>query len=425
MSNKVKVFAEDLQLGMYVSELDRPWVDTPFLFQGFPVLEHAEIEQLRQCCEFVYVDKEQSRPDAVKLLSIIPRTAPSKKSAKKPISQPRRPVPPSSFSEKEFRRALQRSYPVYNDARGWVDIMLEDSRLGVSIDTAKARNLVAKLADEVIKNPDALIWLTHMKSRDEYTATHCLNVCILALTFGRSLGLDNKRLNILGLGALLHDIGKMQIPEEILNKPGRLTKEEFALMQTHPGQGYQLLKKQRGLPPLCLDIVLHHHERLGGSGYPDGLVDDQIGLLTRIAAIVDVYDAVTSDRCYHDGIPPALALKNLFTWAPKNFDIGLIEQLIKCVGIYPVGSVVLLSTNEIGIVIATEAYHRLKPVVMLVKKASGEAYSTRHLINLSSPSWGKNGAPVSIIKVLEPHALGVDLKDLLRQELQLSPASSL
>ena len=423
MSNKVKVFAEDLQLGMYVSELDRPWIDTPFLFQGFPVLEPAEIEQLRQCCEFVYVDKDQSRSDAVKVPYMIPRKAPTPN--KTHVSQPRRPVPPSSFSEKEFRRALQRSYPVYNDARGWVDIMLEDSRLGVSIDTAKARNLVAKLADEVIKNPDALIWLTHMKSRDEYTATHCLNVCILALTFGRSLGLDNKRLNILGLGALLHDIGKMQIPAAILNKPGRLTKEEFALMQTHPGQGYQLLKKQRGLPPLCLDIVLHHHERLGGSGYPDGLVDEQINLLTRITAIVDVYDAVTSDRCYHDGIPPALALKNLFTWAPKNFDIGLIEQWIKCVGIYPVGSVVLLSTNETGIVIATEEYHRLKPVVMLVKKASGKAYSTRPLINLSSPSWGKNGAPVSIIKVLESHALDVDLKDLLQQELQLSPASSL
>jgi putative nucleotidyltransferase with HDIG domain len=419
VSNKVKVFAEDLQLGMYVSELDRPWVDTPFLFQGFPILEITEIEQLRECCEFVYVDKELSQPETAKLLCIIPR----KTTAKKPDSQPRRPVPPSRFSESEFHRSLQRSYPVYKDARGWVEIMLEDSRLGASIDTAKARHLVTELADEVIKNPDALIWLTHMKSRDEYTATHCINVCILALTFGRSLGLDKAQLSILGLGALLHDIGKMQVPEKILNKPARLTKEEFAIMQTHPGKGHKLLSEQHDLDPLCLDIVLHHHERLGGSGYPDGLVDKQISLLSRITAIVDVYDAVTSERCYHDAIPPALALKNLFTWAPNNFDTNLIESFIKCVGIYPVGSVVQLSTHEVGIVVATEAYHRLKPVVMLMKKATGEPYPTRRLMNLSSPSWGKDGAPVSITKVLEPPDLGIDLKALLQQELQLIPAS--
>ena len=418
MSNKVKVFTEDLQLGMYVSELDRPWVDTPFLFQGFPIREPAEIDQLRQCCEFVFVDKELSHASALKKLDIIPRKVVEQK---KPV-EPKRPVPPSRFTEAEFRLSLQRSYRIYKEARGWIDIMLEDSRLGASIDTDKARSLVAELAEEVIQSPDALVWLTHMKSRDEYTATHCINVCILALTFGRCLGLDKRKLNILGLGALLHDIGKMQVPAEILNKPGRLTDEEFIVMQTHPVHGHSLLGPGHDLDPLCMDIVLHHHERLGGSGYPDGLVEDRIPLLTRISSIVDVYDAVTSDRCYHDGIPPALALKNLFTWAPNNFDLSLIERFIKCVGIYPVGSVVELSTGEIGIVVATEEYHRLKPVVMLVKKASGEPYPTRRLINLSSPSWGKDGAPLSIIKVLEPQALGVDLKTLLQQELQLTPA---
>jgi putative nucleotidyltransferase with HDIG domain len=414
VNNKVKVYTEDLQLGMYVSELDRPWVDTAFLFQRFLIREPGEIEQLRESCEYVFVDKELSLPDAAKLLNSVShrRTAGKKAAAKRPASP--------GFNEGEFRRSLERSHRIYRHARAWVDVMLEDSRLGAGIDTDKARSLVVELADEVIQSPDALVWLTHMKSRDEYTATHCVNVCILALTFGRSLGLDKKELNILGLGSLLHDIGKMQVPDEILNKPGRLTAEEFAVMQGHPLLGHRMLGTDHSLDPKCLDIVLHHHERLGGGGYPDGLTEEQIPLLTRIAAIVDVYDAVTSDRCYHDGIPPAQALKNLFEWAPNTFDLGLIERFIKCIGIYPAGSVVMLSTGEIGVVVATEEHHRLKPVVMLVKKASGEPVHNRRLINLSSPSWGKDGAPLSITKVLEAQSLGIDLKTLVQQELQVA-----
>ena len=320
MSNKIRVYTTELQLGMYVAELDRPWTDTPFMFQGFILSEDDEIETLREHCEYVYVDREQSRPDvALKLVSMRPA---AKGTGKEKNKDPGRK---SGFSESEFRRSLARSHAVYRDARGWIDQMLEDSRLGNSIDTAQARTLVSRLAVEVIRNPDALVWLTYLKSRDEYTATHCMNVCILALTFGRCLGLEETALNQLGLGALLHDLGKMQIPSEVLNKPGRLTEAEFDLMKQHPGRGFAMLRDDRNLDKTSLHIVLHHHERLDGRGCPRGLDDRQIPLLTRISSIVDVYDAITSDRCYHDGIAPAQALENLFKWAPGNFDVNLLE----------------------------------------------------------------------------------------------------
>ncbi len=419
MSNKIRVYTCDLELGMYVAELDRPWTDTPFLFQGFILQEQDEIAVLCEHCEYVYVDGEQSRPDvAVKLVALRPVSEAHVAKASTPAK--------TGFREVEFRRSLTRSHAIYRDARGWIDQMLEDSRLGNSVDTDQARSLVTQLADEVIRNPDALIWLTYLKSRDEYTATHCMNVCILALTFGRCLGLEEVALHQLGLGALLHDLGKMQVPDEILNKPGRLTDEEFAIIKRHPGLGFAMLRDDKNIDKASLHIVLHHHERLDGRGYPRGLGEDKIPLLTRISSIVDVYDAITSDRCYHDGIAPAQALENLFKWAPGNFDVGLLEGFIKCIGIYPIGSVVRLSSGEVGIIVASDECNRLKPILLIVQNAEGSPMEQRRLINMASASWEKGGAPLTIEQILEPKAVGIDIKAVLLEELNLAknPLSS-
>lgn len=415
MGNKVRVFCGDLQIGMYVSELDRPWVETPFLFQGFTVENDQDIHDLREHCEYVYVDAEKSRPD------LIERIRASAKPAEESLtSKIKRVTAPLRFTESNFRHSLVKSYAVYKDARGWIDIMLEDSRLGRSIDTETARDLVTRLADQVIQNPDALVWLTHLKSRDEYTATHCINVCILALTFGRCLGLEEQALNQLGLGALLHDLGKMRVPNAILNKPGRLTKDEFEVIMKHPVAGHAMLKDDKHLDDASLHIVLHHHERLDGEGYPRGLSEAEIPLLTRISSIVDVYDAITSDRCYHDGVAPAVGLENLFKWARGNFDVALLEGFIKCLGIYPIGSVVRLNSGEVGIVVATDADRRLKPIVLAVKSPEGKVYQPRRLVNLSSAIWEQTGKPLSIAEVLHPGAFGLDIKRILQDELQLS-----
>ena len=415
MDNKIKLYTDELKIGMYVSELDRAWIDTPFLFQGFLISQHEELEQLQKHCDFVFVDRELSRPEVSPLLKVSSlRRHPPKNGAKR--------VPPGHkrFTEADFRHSLVSSFRVYRDARGWIDTMLEDSRLGNSVDTHTARGLVTRLAEEVIQNADALVWLTHLKKRDQYTATHCINVCILALTFGRSLGLDGETLNRLGLGALLHDIGKLRVPERILNKPGRLTESEFNIMMTHPQEGHALLANDHSLELDTLNIILHHHERLDGRGYPFGLAEHEISLLVRITSIVDVYDAITSDRCYHDAIPPARALENLFKWAPGNYDVGLLESFIKCIGIYPIGSVVRLVSNEVGVVVASDQGRRLKPIVMLVKNSEGKPYAARRFVNLSSAIWERNGVPLSINEVLEPRAHGIDVKALLQEELHAS-----
>jgi len=413
LNNKIRVYTTELKVGMYVSELDCPWVDTPFLFQGFLVRDVDDINALREQCEFVYVDKARSRKEVAAHLLASSHMPTSQQKTKKR----RRSL---KFSEKHFRQSLMQSYGVYRDARGWIDQMLEDSRLGKGVDADKARVLVSRLADQVIQNPDALVWLTHLKNRDEYTATHCINVCILALTFGRSLDLDDEPLHKLGMGALLHDIGKMQVPDEILNKPGRLSKAEFEIMKGHPTHGHAMLVDDHELEAESLHVVLHHHERLDGGGYPQGLAEVDIPLLTRIASIVDVYDAITSDRCYHDGVSPALALENLFKWSKGNFDVRLLEQFIKCLGIYPIGSVVRLNTNEVGMVVATDHDHRVKPIVLLAMNGDGKAYLPRRLINLSSAVWVKTGSPITIKEVLQPGSLGIEIREVLQEELNYS-----
>lgn len=414
MSGTLRIYASDLKLGMYVAQLDRPWTDTPFMFQGFILEREEEIEMLQEYCTSVFVDMEKSTREAVaRLAALRPVTTAKKPSVKKPPKG-------EGFSEEAFRASLRRSHTVYRAARRWIDQMLEDSRLGNSIDTDQARELVTQLADEVIRNPDALVWLTFLKTRDEYTATHCMNVCILALTFGRCLGLDEDELHCLGLGALLHDLGKMQIPDEVLNKPGQLTEDEFDQMKQHPGLGFAMLGDDENLNEVSLHIVLHHHERLDGRGYPAGLTAEEIPLLTRVSSIVDVYDAITSDRCYHDGIPPAEALENLFKWAAGNFDVHLLEHFIKCIGIYPIGSVVRLSSGEVGIIVASDERNRLKPIILVVKGADGQPVAQRRLLNMSSAVWKNSGKRLMIDKVLEPGDVGIDIKQVLQEELNLT-----
>ena len=237
---------------------------------------------------------------------------------------------------------------------------MEDVRLGQAVNTEAAKDLVTEVTNSITRSPHAMVWLTNMKERDEYTSIHCMNVCIMSVSFGRTLGMDKAELEVLGLGGLLHDLGKMRVPPEILNKPSKLTFEEFEVMKTHPMQGYKMLNEQSDLPSEVLDIVKHHHERRNGKGYPSQLDGDQINNMTRIVAIVDVYDAITSDRCYHDAISPSDALKNMYEWVNEDFDKELVENFIKCLGIYPIGSVVKLNMGHVGLVVSASEKSKLQ-----------------------------------------------------------------
>ncbi len=275
---------------------------------------------------------------------------------------------------------------------------------------------MSELADQILTNQHALVWLTFLKSRDEYTANHCVNVCILALSFGRCLGVNKQQLKQLGLGGLLHDLGKMQIPDNILNKPGKLTTEEFETMKQHPELGFRLLKDEKNLPMEVLDIVLHHHERKQAHGYPDKLTKDNIPLLTQIISIIDVYDAITSDRCYHDGISPHDALNSIYKWAEKDFDKELIESLILCLGIYPIGSLVELNNGMVGVVISASQSARLRPMIMLVLDKNKRYFKKRKILNLANPRWRQGARAIEIDQILSPNSYDINIKQIIEEE---------
>lgn len=408
---RVKVYTEQLQLGMYVQELDRPWLESPFLFQGFLLDSNELLQQVIDVCEFVFISVEESigdiRPHLLTLATQPPPLRP------KP---PRITISPDDDERESFLAALRRSRKTYDKTRTYIDTALEDVRLGRSVDTKQAKLLVSDLAENIVRSPNAVVWLTHLKNRDEYTSIHCINVCILAISFGRCLGFNKVDLNELGLGALLHDLGKMKIPLEILNKPARLTPEEYEQMKLHPTYGYELIKQHDDIPLASLDIIQHHHERKDGKGYPDELLEYNIPLLTQIAAIVDVYDAITSNRCYHDGISPYDALNDIYRWAKKDFDLQLVEKFIKCLGIYPIGSLVVLSTNETAVVISASDKTRLRPIVMLIQDRERKYYKTRNLLNLALPQWSEGPTAIKIQGIIPPSDHDIDLRRIVEEE---------
>jgi len=410
---RIKVNPEYLTQGMYVAELDRPWLDSPFLFQGFIINTDVLLDEVKTVCDFVYVDADLSDPNILAQLQVIssrPEHA---------IKTPTKKILSKNSDErdhKDYIQKLRQSRTTFDNTSEYIKQALEDVRLGVSVDTKKAKILVNELADQVMANQHALVWLTYLKDKDEYTANHCVNVCILALSFGRCLGLNKEQLNQVGLGGLLHDLGKMKIPSEILNKPDKLTAEEFKIMKQHSELGFQLLKDEKNLSLEVLDAVLHHHERKKGHGYPDQLLEEKIPLLTQIISIVDVYDAVTSNRCYHDGISPYEALNRIYKWANNDFNIELVESLIKCLGIYPIGSLIELNNGMVGVVISASESARLRPMIMLVLDKNKQYFKKRKILNLANPRWQQAPHNMEISTILDPKSHNIKIKQIIEEE---------
>lgn len=418
---KIKVLSENLKLGMYISELDHPWIESPFLFQGFQLKNNEEMQQVQSTCSYVYVDTEKTPIEITQKLQTY--SSSNQKPIQKKKLKPTKidftdtvTLKKSKFDKNTFTENLITARKSRDKTREYIDLMLSEAKMGKVVDTKQAKQLVAELANNIVENIDASMWLTQLKKRDEYTAIHSLNVCVLSLTFGRALGLSTEELNELGLGALLHDIGKMQVPLEILNKPGKLTDEEFTIMKTHPQKGYELLLNDKNISSEALAIVKSHHERLSGRGYPDNLPENQITYFTKVVSITDVYDAVTSDRVYHDGMTPHEAVQRLYEWMPNNYDQELMEKFIRMLGIYPIGSVVELKTGHIGLVVKLNEEQRLKPVVMLIMNRNKEFYPRRKLINLASSIWDKREGKPEISRILDPKEFNIDTHKIINEE---------
>lgn len=391
---------------MYVAELDRPWTQTHFLFQGFEITNDEILDDLKENCDYVYIDIEKGidlnsntlpRPSSTNIKT---ETSPEVEANLKRIlkNQPvkRRWNGDRSTLEEELVEARH----IETAALDVLYSTLEDVKLGRTIDSAATKAVIAGMVESIIRNPDAMIVLSQLKDSDEYTALHSLRVCILALTLGRHINLSEEELNLLGVGALLHDVGKMKVPSELLNKSGRLTDKEFEIVKNHVPIGVQILENAKGISPLSIEVAERHHERYDGGGYALGYKGDQIGTFGLIAGIVDCYDAITSDRSYHEGMSAYNALSNMYKWRDTAFQAHLIEQFIQCMGVYPIGSVVELTTGAIGVVATVNRERRLKPCVVLVLNSDKQPYDAPKTINLMLEAQNNpKGAP-EIHKVL-------------------------
>lgn len=401
---------------MYVAELDRPWLGTPFLFQGFEIRSQTDIDDLRRHCRWVYievpdnvVDPNPRNPNAKP--GRAPAAAPTEAEQRfahdvlKIVNQPRgQPVYTDQTTLEQEIDAVRAHYGI---ARNLVYRILNDARDDKGVDSGLARQVVSDLAESVLRNPDALTCFIQLKNKSEYTALHGLRVCILALMFGRHLGLDRDSLLALGIGGLLHDIGKIKLPPEIINKPTPLNEYELGVMRTHVPRGVEILERTAGIPPAAIEVVRYHHERYNGTGYMAGLKGEEIGAFGTMGGIVDCYDALTSDRAYRAGMSAHAALRQIYEWRGREFHPGMIEQFIQCMGIYPIGSVVELSTGEVGVVVAMNRVRRLKPRVVLALTASGTPYPKPVTVDLIHYKTASGGA-VEIERVLDPGTYGID-----------------
>jgi putative nucleotidyltransferase with HDIG domain len=400
----IQINSSELQLGMYVSGLDRPWLEVPFPVQGFRIESPEDILRIQKYCKYVFVDSTKSSVPGGK----ITRKAPIRqRKNNQQIFRGRRlkPYADSSSWGEEFPRA-KAAVEILTQT---VDFIFEQVSRGAALDVVKVKQSVDPMIDSISRNPDACIWLARMKQQDSYTYQHSVGASIWAVALGRQLGLPKSDLRSLAVGGLLFDVGKLQMKPELLGANRSLTEEEFAELRGHVARGVEMIRHSGLMNQDVLDMVAHHHERHDGSGYPGGLQGDSIPVFARIAAIVDCYDAITSHRSYARGIPPSAAIKKLYEWRDMEFQAELVEEFIQAVGIYPAGTLVELTSGEVAVVVAEYRTRRLRPKVMVLLDANKQPSADIEIIDLLSQKLTAAGEPLEIRTSLEPEAYGIDM----------------
>ena len=540
----VKVLVKDLALGMFVAELDRPWLDTPFLLQGF-LLDNAEdLSQIQRLCQHVFIEPDRSTPDAVAKLSLPPPKAepaasrgrgtsssgvaqsivitsggsekksslfsdlkeiarevtskappvePTPSRAEQPHVIVYRDQPPpkrshweraeapargqvadssalaedmsdlklhftqskdtpkrpglfrqllSTFRSKEdeepeeqaegandsgiyfskplieiaenkvvLAAELSEAKEIHLRSREMIRDVVEDLRRERHIDLDKVTEVIDAMVDSVGKNPDALLWLTKLKSRDSYSYDHGIDVAVYLLAFGRHLGYPKENMRTLGMSGLMQDIGKLRIKQELLEKAGKLTSEEFEQVKYHVEHSIDILRQTADVPRDVLQVVAQHHERIDGSGYPQKLKGEQIGAFASMSGIVDSFEALVSERPYAKAISTHQALQQLNRWKGSSFHEALTEQFIQCIGIFPVGSLVELNTGDVAVVIGQNKIRRLKPKVMLLLDPDKQAYKFPSTLDLINDPLSVGNTPYQIKRDLPTGAYGIDPRE--------------
>jgi HD-GYP domain-containing protein (c-di-GMP phosphodiesterase class II) len=398
-----QVDVRDLAPGMYVCRLDRPWTETSFPLQGFMIETEGEMRELSRLCRHVFVDTERSlAPDALRRRASFDARDPS--ALRDTVS-----YTDSNTIEEELPLARV----AHENAARLVESMLEDARAGRTPSAAAIDEAVAPIVKSVMRSRDAFFWFESLRKRDSYSYGHAISCCALAAAFGRHLGFPAAILNELSTGALLMDIGKAVLPDALLMRNGALDDGEWSMVRSHVEIGLRFVADSGITSEAVHSVVATHHEREDGSGYPNGLAGTGIPLLGRIAGIVDSFDAMTNDRPYRKALAQHAALQQLYLSRNTLFQSELIEQFMSCLGVYPTGSLVELSTGEVAVVMAQNQARRLRPRIMVLTTADktfDPRLSTFDLMMQASAS--DSGEPSFIVRALERNAYGLDLTHL-------------
>lgn len=342
-----KIPTDQVELGMYLHSMEGSWLSHPFWKTKFQITNPADLLALRSSkVPQVWINISLGK-DVVGPKADLPRQPAAAAPPPAPSTRTRRPAPPKPVSVAD---ELEEASSIMRQSRTAVVEMLNEARMGQAVHRDTATAVVDSIAGSVWRNPSALISLARLKTRDDYTYMHSVAVCAMMIALGRQLGLSEAEQRLAGEGGLLHDVGKMLMPLEVLNKPGQLTDEEFAIMKAHPERGHAALVASGGFGPEVLEVCLHHHEKMDGNGYPHRLAGEQITLLSRMGAVCDVYDAVTSVRPYKQAWDPAVSLARMAQWK-GHFDPKVFQAFIVSVGIYPVGTLVRLQSGKLAVVI--------------------------------------------------------------------------
>ncbi|MCW8827320.1 MAG: HD-GYP domain-containing protein [Gammaproteobacteria bacterium] len=372
-----KIDIRQLRVGMYIDDLDANWLDHNFVTQRFAVKDHKTLQKLiKSGLKHLYIDTDKGKDV---------EEAPTIEVVQERVEEEVRHVAPSEKpleNRVSVEEELSAARGIYKEASGIMQNLMEGMRFGKEIEVNSVREISDQMVESAFRNKDALISLSRIKDKDHYTYMHSVSVSGLMITFGRTMGFDKQRIRDIAIGGLLHDIGKMETPDKILNKPGKLTDHEFDIMRSHVVYSRELLQDQTGITQDALDVAAQHHERVDGSGYPLGLKGDEISEVGQMSTIVDVYDALTSVRVYKNAWEPNLVLKKLMEWSSSHFNPTLVHMFIRCLGVYPIGAMVELESGLIGIVIEQNEVNLLKPKVKIVYSAKHHHYVPAHEVDL-------------------------------------------
>lgn len=358
-----RISVEQLTVGMYVCRIERGWVDTCFWSNGSRIVaSEDELSRLRECCRHVYIDTGKGK-------------ALRENARQQPQCTPHRSVTPGVISKN--------TVALYQHSQSILEAVFADARLGDSIDDKATRAIVRDLTLSILADSNALLCLTWLKDKNDSLARKAVNVCILALAFGKAIGIPKAKLHDLGLGALLHDVGMLKIPDMLLHKPDPLSAGERNVLERHVLDGLRMLAASRTFSDDVLKIIHAHHEWLDGSGYPQKLKGRSIGLFPRMVSIVSVYEALTRERSYGKPLSPATALRHLYRARGSQFDARLVDKFISTLGIYPVGCLVKLSNGAMGQIVAVTEQNRLRPSVRLIMGADERPIKDTLILNLA------------------------------------------